>query len=182
MTPRILVLCTGNVCRSPLAEELLRSALGDAAEVTSRGTRAWPGQPFSPEMAALLLERTGIDARTPGAVRLTAADVRAADLVLGMERAHRAAAVRLHPAAVRRVFTLTEFARLVSETQPPSAGGGAEALAALVSRAHRGRRPVPAEFDDIVDPIGQPQAVYEAVFDQIDGAVRRVARVIGPAG
>jgi len=184
MTFRILVLCTGNVCRSPVAEFMLSAALGREVEVTSRGTRAWPGQPLSPEMAALLHERMGIAAATPGAVRLTPADVRSADLVLGMERAHRAAAVRMHPAAVRRVFTLAEFARLAPAAEPPPAplGGPAEAMAAVVARAHQGRRPVPPELDEIVDPIGQPPAVYEAVFDQIDAAVRRIARVIRVGG
>ncbi|HET9127673.1 MAG TPA: hypothetical protein VFN73_06300 [Propionibacteriaceae bacterium] len=181
MTFRILVLCTGNVCRSPVAEHLLSSALGAGFEVASRGTQAWPGQPFAPEMAALLHERMGMAVGTRGAVRLTPADVRAADLVLGMERGHRAAAVRMHPAAVRRAFTLTEFARLASAIEPPpvSVAGRDQAMADAVGRAHQGRRPVPPELDEIVDPIGQPAAVYEAVFDQIDVAVRRIARVIG---
>ena len=184
MTSRILVVCTGNVCRSPLAERLLAATLDPSVEVTSRGTHAWTDQDFSPEMAALLKRRRGIVAGARVAVRLTAADVRGADLVLGMEREHRAAAVRMHPAAVQRAFTLAEFARLLTEidTKLPSRADLDHRVELLVGRAHRGRRPVPAALDDIVDPIGQPPRVYEEVFDQIDVAVARIAAVIGPRG
>ena len=53
--PRILIVCTGNICRSPLAEQLLRqnlTAAGIDAVVTSAGTRAMTGSAMTPEAAA----------------------------------------------------------------------------------------------------------------------------------
>jgi len=184
MASRILVVCTGNVCRSPAAEFLLRAALPDSVSVSSRGTHALPGQPFSTEMAALLKARRGLEVEHRGAVPLTAADVREAGLVLGMTREHRAFAVRLHPAAVRHAFTLTEFARLLGagDDDLPLRADADHLLDLTVRRAQRGRRPVPAELDDVVDPIGQSHAVYARVFEQIDAAVQRIASVIASAG
>ena len=181
MAYRILLICTGNVCRSPLAEHLLTAALDPPFEVVSRGTHAWPGHEFSPEMATLLHSRAGLDPGRRGAVQLRGEDVRDADLVLGMEREHRSAAVLRHPAIVRRAFTLREFSRLLAnvDTIVPTDAAPQERMTLLVRAAHAGRRPVPPELDDIVDPIGRSHAVYQAVFDQIAAAVRQIAGVIG---
>lgn len=179
MSFRILAVCTGNVCRSPMAERLLARGLdaGSAVEVTSRGTHAYPGEPVSPIMADLLRQRTGLEATGMFARPLTPDDVRAADLILGMTRAHRSHAVRLYPDAVQRAFTLSELARLVREVDrtevarlAPS-GTIEDRLRALTFLARRARRPVPIEWDDIPDPIGQVRAVYEQVFDRISADV-----------
>ena len=58
---RILTVCTGNICRSPVAERLLQAGLGDAVAVSSAGVRAVVGDPIHPGMVALL-ERSGIRA------------------------------------------------------------------------------------------------------------------------
>ena len=172
---RILTVCTGNVCRSPVAERLLTQGLdaAPAVEVISRGTHAYPGEPISPIMAELLHQRTGLGSADMVAHRLMPDDVRDADLILGMTRAHRSYAVKLYPSAVQRAFTLSELARLVRDVDQPevtrlaSTGMVEDRLRALTLLARQARRPVPVEWDDIPDPIGQDRAVYEQVFDRI---------------
>jgi protein-tyrosine phosphatase len=117
-TFRVLHVCTGNICRSPMAERLMRSML-DAAwpeqaprfVIESAGTWGHSGSPMEPHalttLAGLGADGTGFLAR-----ELVADHVAGADLVLGATRDHRAAAVVLHPRAAARTFTLREFARL----------------------------------------------------------------------
>jgi protein-tyrosine phosphatase len=105
-----------------------------------------------------------------------------ADLVLAMTRAQRGLVVDLWPAAVRRSFTLREFARLLSWVEPAAlpAGPPAERLRAAIplAAAERGReRTSPAE-DDVVDPFRLSNAVYENSFEQITSAVNAIVYTI----
>jgi protein-tyrosine phosphatase len=87
---RVLFVCTGNTCRSPLAAAALRHELGVEAarvEVTSAGTAAWEGQPATAP-AIEVASREGLDLSPHRSRRATPALLRAADLVLVMERAH----------------------------------------------------------------------------------------------
>ncbi|WP_418608121.1 hypothetical protein [Georgenia sp. SUBG003] len=112
----ILTVCTGNICRSPAVEHLFRAAFGATSGVTvaSAGTGALVGQPVHGPMADLL---RGVDVDPDGfaARRVTEQMLRGADLVLPLTRDHRAQVVDLAPAAVRRTFTVREFARLASQ-------------------------------------------------------------------
>jgi protein-tyrosine phosphatase len=90
---RVLIICTANVCRSPMAEALLRARLAAAGmqrrvEVRSRGTAvAAPGRRADPRVLALLAER-GVPLGRTRARQLKAADLTWADRVLVMERRH----------------------------------------------------------------------------------------------
>lgn len=90
---RILLVCTGNTCRSPLAEALLRKKLVErgveGVEVGSAGTGAWDGAPAS-EGAYLVALEHGLDLSAHRARLLTRELVSTADLVLTMARHHRA--------------------------------------------------------------------------------------------
>src|SRR3954465_11561123 len=109
---QILCVCTGNICRSPAAERLLTSRLGPEVEVSSAGTQALVGEPMSPPIDQLV-QSAGAAAGGFLARRLTERLMQSADLVLAMTRAHRGDVVELWPQAVRRAFTLREFARLL---------------------------------------------------------------------
>src|SRR6266487_4367262 len=102
---RVLVVCAGNVCRSPLAERLIRArlaaALGGGAErflVASAGTEAVAGTPMD-QRAAAVARSLGADPDGFRAQPVSADLVAGADLVLTATREHRAAVVRLHPPA-----------------------------------------------------------------------------------
>ena len=179
----ILCVCTGNVCRSPAAERLLAARLGPSVTVASAGTVGLVGRAIEPPMAAQLaalgLGDVGFTAR-----RLTAAEVAQADLVLGLTREHRADAVELAPAAVRRAFTLLEFARLLGQIQPEELPDGsvADRLRAAVPLAAARRRMItgPMDADDVVDPYRLDQEIYNQSFSAIRVAVDAIADRIVP--
>lgn len=93
MTYRILTVCTGNICRSPMVEHALREALdraglGDRVEVASVGTTGEEvGNPIDPR-AGDLLRRQGIDAAAHRARQLEEQELRRADLVLALDHDH----------------------------------------------------------------------------------------------
>ncbi|SFR72172.1 protein-tyrosine phosphatase [Agromyces sp. CF514] len=113
----VLVVCTGNICRSPVAERVLAARLAaagiDDVRVSSAGTSALVGEPMTPEAADLAV-RLGADPTGHAARRLTAQLIEDADLVLTATRAHRAQVAELVPRAARRAFTLREFARVLA--------------------------------------------------------------------
>lgn len=107
---RVVLVCTGNTCRSPLAEALLRQALAERGvqgiEVLSAGTGAWEGAPASEAAYLVALER-GLDLSSHRAQLLTADLLSSVDLVLTMARHHRARVLELGGQAVH---LLGEFA------------------------------------------------------------------------
>jgi low molecular weight protein-tyrosine phosphatase len=177
----IVAVCTGNVCRSPAVERLLDSQLGPSVSVSSAGTHALVGHPISEPMAALL-KAGGVDADSFKARRLSEHMLKEADLILSMTRAQRALVVELWPAAVRRTFTLREFARLLNWVDPEAlrAVSPAERLRAAVplAAAGRGRGRTSPDEDDVVDPFRLSKAVYADSFAQIASAVDTVVYAI----
>ncbi|HXG45069.1 MAG TPA: low molecular weight protein arginine phosphatase [Gemmatimonadales bacterium] len=108
---RILLVCTGNTCRSPLAEALLKRELAerglDGVEVSSAGTGAWDGAPAS-EGAYLVGLEHGLDLSAHRARLVTRELVQAADLILTMARHHRARVEQLGGGG--KTYLLGEYA------------------------------------------------------------------------
>lgn len=186
----ILVVCTGNVCRSPLAAQLLEAQLGSSGipvRVSSAGTRALVGQPMTPEAAALSLDYGG-NPRLHRAQQLSRQLVENADLILTATRDHRGEVVSLSPAASRHTFTLAQFARIVgssgalSHNAPAPAdakpGFPRDTLRSFVSAAAASRGisppPVRAIDDDIEDPYRRSEKVYRRAGRAIDEAVATI--------
>ncbi|MEX2155893.1 MAG: low molecular weight protein arginine phosphatase [Gemmatimonadales bacterium] len=110
MIRNVLFVCTGNICRSPLAASLLERALkerGLEVAVTSAGTGAWDGAPAS-EGAYLVGLECGLDLSAHRARLLSRELVEQADLILTMARHHRARVDEL--GGEGRVFVLGEYA------------------------------------------------------------------------
>ena len=102
------MVCTGNICRSPFIERLLRVSVPGSSVVTSAGTEALVGEPMDPAVAELV-RRQGGDAEGFAARQVTAEMVGEVDLVLTATRAHRAAVAFMQPKALRYGFTLGDF-------------------------------------------------------------------------
>lgn len=182
----VLVVCTGNIGRSPMMERMLRrdlttAGLNHLVDVTGAGTWARDGESMEPYAEQALRER-GVDADAFVARRLQPAQVTGADLVLTATREHRSAVVQLVPAAVRRTFTLLELARIADQLPSPPGAGGVDPLTrmrAAVDWAARNRVPSTREAgDDLADPLGAPLATYRERADQIQTACSRVVTLL----
>lgn len=138
----LLFVCTGNTCRSAMAEELMhcmtRQLDIDDLEVNSAGTDADAGLPASYGACAVIAERGG-DLFNHAAVPLTRGHIEDADLVLTMGASHKARVLQLCPEAEGKVHTLLGYTT--------------------------------GRDQDIEDPFGGGQDVYLKTLDQIELAL-----------
>lgn len=176
----VLFVCTGNICRSPAAELLATRAFDDAGiRFSSAGTQGLAGAPIAATMAELL-EADGVGTLGFAARRLTPQTLTGIDLVLGMTRAHRAAAAQMSPALVRSAFTLTEFAQVcqaAAATEPMRQVGAVERLVGLLEEAPR-YRTATAAASEIDDPYGRDRHAYETALRQITDAIDALADLV----
>jgi protein-tyrosine phosphatase len=186
----VLMVCTGNIGRSPMMErlmirELVARGVGDDVAVASAGTFAQDGRTMEPG-AARALSELGVDVDGFTATALTPAMIAASDLVVVATREHRSEVVNLLPAAVRRTFTLRELGRIAT-TAPPVPGTSSVDDEVLARRQQmrdavawagqvRGSvpRPDPEDVDDLADPLGASDQVYRERAAVIVASVERI--------
>ncbi len=142
----VLLVCTGNTCRSPMAEALMRNRFeerfpssnssGSPVYVASAGLSAFPGGPAAPEAQSVMAAR-GLDLTKHQSYSVTEHTLRNADLILTMTRSHRQALLDIMPEIKPKVH--------------------------LVSGSN----------SDVSDPYGCTEEVYRECADQIDGYVRQ---------
>lgn len=195
----ILTVCTGNICRSPMAEVILRAHLDDLdVRIHSAGAQALVGHEM-PEPARALAVEAGARAEDAAAHRaqfLAEPLLLETDLVLTMTKAHRSHAVTMMPSTVRRTFTVREFARLASavsddEIRAAADSAGSDPRERLVAvlreltaqrryaadRSHSADRAADAG-DDVVDPYRRSAEVYAESAAQLVPALDQVERVV----
>jgi protein-tyrosine-phosphatase len=138
---QVLLVCTGNTCRSPMAEGILKTLLPDEiagnVRIRSAGTGALPGTPAA-SLAVSTLQSRGIDIGSHRAVALTADLLRQSDLVLGMEPQHLERARELVPEVADRAHLITERGSATQGNPWPGIadpiGGGADTYEDTVHR------------------------------------------------
>ncbi len=145
----ILFVCTGNVCRSPMAEGLFRHAVkGREFRVFSAGVGAIDGQPPSAH-AVRALRELGIDISRQRSRMLTSELVHQADYIFGMTHGHVDAITLLYPQAAEKTFVLREFDDTLDTYEK-----------------------------DIADPIGGSYDVYLSVRDQIEQGIAAMLKFV----
>src|SRR5437660_4421992 len=173
----VIVVCTGNVCRSPIAEGLLRRAtehrpIGAPITVSSAGTAGWEGSPATPEAVEAAAEG-GVDISGHIATRLRPGMAAGADLVLCMAREHRDLITRDEPEAAGKAFSLKELVRLLEDGARAAATPAPRIAAAARARVGAPLTPHPAE--DIADPVGLPLDGHRAIAPAPDDVLERRA-------
>jgi len=171
----MLVVCTANLCRSPVAAGLLARRLADVVDtdgrawtVSSAGTERFPGlvEPDTAAAAAAL----GLDITTHASRQLSADDLAAADLIVTMTRAHVRAVVATDLSAWPRTFTLKELVRRSQIAAEPGAG-----FDGWLAAAGAGRRAAdmlaPSEDDDVTDPYRRGRAANDAMVREVDSLI-----------
>jgi protein-tyrosine phosphatase len=175
----IVVLCTANVCRSPMAAALLArrlEALGVTVPVRSAGMIG-DGDPPHPEVVSVM-DSYGIEIASHRSRVVCADDLAPARLVLAMTRDHLRRAVISEPLAWPRAFALKELIRRGERIGPRRPG---EPFSGWLSRAHEGRARTSllgdSPDDDVADPAGGPMSAYADTADLLDRLVTRLAEL-----
>lgn len=176
---RILTVCTGNICRSPMAERLLHAGLNQRYPgqftVESAGTQALVGKPVDRQVAKYISDLGG-DPESFFARQLTPDLLEDQHLVLTLTREHRSRVVELSPKMLRNTFTLREFARLLPMVHLNESLRGAHRWRAAVPKVLRARvaPPCAAEDDDVIDPYGRDNETYDLMLHQLSPAILQI--------
>lgn len=159
----ILFVCTANICRSAYADVRARTLLrpdGHETVISSAGTWGWDAQPMDATMAAEAAAR-GAEPEAFRSRRLDASMVAEADVILTAAREHRAFILEDWPVALRKTFTLGQFAEAVPMVDPGLRG---RHLIAAVQAARPPARPAA----DIADPYRRGVQAASACAQHID--------------
>jgi protein-tyrosine phosphatase len=173
----VLVVCTGNICRSPIAEGFLRDrsarVLGDPLRVGSAGTWARTGKPPTDE-AILAAGERGVDIAAQTSTSFRGELARRADLLVTMTEEQRGEVLGQVAEAAGKTFTLKELVTLLRELPAPPSPSDRETVLRRIADADALRRGsgAPEVFDaDVADPLGLSLEAYRAVAWEIESLV-----------
>ena len=170
----ILLICTGNICRSPMASGFVAGLLHDrgirGVSVESCGVTAWAGSPATPEAVEAMRER-GLDISGHVARKMNRRAIESADLIVAMASEHRDAVKRIAPPSAGKAFTLKELVHLLASAGPaPREGTSQDRLRSAAVRADAVRDAYPdlhLQDEDVADPLGLGVESYRAVAWEI---------------
>jgi len=141
---KIIFVCTGNTCRSPMAEYVMKNSLKDCEgrpEIISRGIAVFPGEPMNPKTAGAL-EINEIPYQQRSAQALSDKDLDGQVLILTMTQGHKRELERTRRRKAHLdIYTIKEFA---------------------------------GESGDVKDPYGMPERTYDLCFLEIDRLIGKV--------
>lgn len=149
----VLFLCTGNTCRSPMAQVMLQQILrdegigGDEVKVISAGIYAGNGEQASPQ-AVQAMDKRGLSLVSHRSRRLTPRMIEEASLILGMTEEHKQAVLMLDAAASDKVFSLGEY----------------------------GSNQEDGPWQQVPDPFGRSVTVYEKTADVLGTMLTKVMK------
>lgn len=173
---KVLFVCTGNLCRSPMADGLMRHALEERGceevEVISAGTWAYRGSPATPEAVETVRKR-GVDLSEHRSQPIELDDLHSADVIVAMTSVHVRELASLAPEIVDRIVMMKELPEIEPHPVPSDARPG-ERLEALLT----GRRPKRRRSLDVDDPMGLPISAYERCVRELQEGVDVLAETI----
>ena len=184
----VLFVCTGNICRSPLAERLLHNQIRDLTSfitVASAGTMPLLEGSIPPEILNYAAtQNVIITDHHPRAI--SAGMIGNADLILTAERTHRSEVVSLVPRAANKTFTLNQFTRLAQAHEElvdqgvitrPNISELAQLVREIADIRSMAPPPNDAGDDDIADPYLRSLAAYNQAGNSIAGATSIIADI-----
>jgi len=174
-TVDILVVCTGNVCRSQFIAALLAAKL-PGLTIRSAGTAVVAGQAPDAEILRALAERGCSQPRTSSAEALTRGMVLSANLIITATRLHRGLTTALDNGADGRAFTLKELARVTNSNNPPRGFNATVKQAAQVAHI----ADIVDYDDDLDDPHGRDRTAYERMATEVDVALWVIVPALAP--
>lgn len=173
---KVLFVCTGNVCRSPMGELLLPKYMPDL-ESDSAGTRGLDSHAIASSSAKIMTAH-GIDPSAFRSKRITPQLANGSDLILCFEHEQRNEISVIAPVAARRTFLLNDFANMCAYCKEQGYMEGdtrEERLASVIDNASMIRPMIP-DTDNIEDPMGKDFPVYERAYSEICAALQTIAK------
>ncbi len=179
---KVLFVCTGNICRSPMGELLFPHFFhASGIETDSAGTQGLVDSPIDPS-SAKLMALDGIDSSQFRSKRLTPQLAMSSDLILCFTEHQRKKIVALAPRARNRVFLLSDFANLCryfNEYHLLKGSTLEDRMQEVKYNASMVRHAIPVA-EDITDPYRKSFAAFQSAHDQIVYAIADIANSLEP--
>lgn len=173
---RLLLVCTANRCRSPIAAAFMHLYLPASAAVDVGSAGLIPGGEPMPPIGVEIMRGFGLDLSTHRSMQVTADDLTSADLILTMTRSHARSLVSQVPDVWPRCYPLKRFVRDAASV------GGAQSLQHLLDDLGHGRSVDTilgtSLSDEVTDPMRRKAATWMSVVEDIRLQMRELTRLL----